>query len=56
MIRAFALPIPPTNEQHRIGAKVDELMAVCDALAARLSAARELSAKLAATVAAAATA
>jgi type I restriction enzyme S subunit len=55
-VETLLVAVPPKNEQHRIVAKVDELMAVCDALAARLGAARELSAKLAATVAAAATA
>jgi len=28
----FPLPLPPKNEQHRIVAKVDELMALCDQL------------------------
>ena len=50
-IGSLLIPLPSTAEQHRIVAKVDELMAVCDAIAARLSAARELAAKLASTVA-----
>ncbi len=37
------IPLPPLPEQHRIVAKVDELMALCDHLAERLKAARERS-------------
>ena len=35
--RSIALPMPPLNEQHRIVAKVDELMALCDQLKSRLN-------------------
>jgi type I restriction enzyme S subunit len=46
------IPLPPLAEQRRIVAKVDELMAVLDALAAALTAARDTSENLlAATVA-----
>ncbi len=37
-MRNAALPLPPLAEQHRIVAKVDELMAVCDQLEANLTA------------------
>ena len=32
LIRTFKIPLPPLAEQHRIVAKVDELMALCDRL------------------------
>lgn len=32
------IALPPKNKQHRIVAKIDELMALCDALKARLAA------------------
>ena len=34
------MPLPPTNEQHRIVVKVDELMALCDRLKADLAESR----------------
>ena len=39
-IASFAIPLPPLPEQHRIVAKVDELMTLCDHLQADLKDAR----------------
>ncbi len=50
MLREISVPVPPLPEQHRIVAKVDELLALCDALEARLTRAHEKSAHLAASV------
>lgn len=36
-LRSFALPLPPLAEQHRIVAKVDALMALCDQLETSLT-------------------
>jgi type I restriction enzyme S subunit len=36
-INALKIPFPPLAEQHRIVAKVDELMALCDALKYRIN-------------------
>ncbi|WP_226930312.1 restriction endonuclease subunit S [Stutzerimonas chloritidismutans] len=41
------VPIPPIAEQHRIVAKVDQLMALCDQLKTRLTQARQLNEQLA---------
>ncbi len=41
------LALPPLAEQHRIVAKVDQLMALCDQLKARLSQARQVHEQLA---------
>jgi type I restriction enzyme S subunit len=39
-IRTLTIPVPPLAEQHRIIAKVDKLMAVCDELESALASAR----------------
>lgn len=49
-LTSFVLPIPPLAEQHRIVAKVDQLMALCDQLKTRLTQARQLNAQLACTL------
>ncbi|MFU6375752.1 restriction endonuclease subunit S [Metapseudomonas otitidis] len=43
----YPVPLPPLAEQHRIVAKVDQLMALCDQLKARLSQARQVHEQLA---------
>jgi len=50
MIRAFSLPLPPASEQHRIVAKVDDLMALVDHLKADLAESRASQERLAATL------
>jgi len=42
----FLVPVPPLAEQHRIVAKVDELMALCDKLEASLSTAQTETSRL----------
>lgn len=46
-IAKFLIPTPPIAEQHRIVAKVDELMALCDQLKSRITDASRLQQKLA---------
>ena len=37
VLEQFEIPLPPQSEQHRIVAKVDELMALCDQLQAQIN-------------------
>jgi type I restriction enzyme S subunit len=43
----MVISLPPKNEQHRIVAKVDELMAICDHLKSKITSANQLQQKLA---------
>jgi type I restriction enzyme, S subunit len=49
-LKNLVFALPPLFEQHRILAKVDELMALCDALNARLNDAQTTQVKLADTI------
>ncbi|HHK1008392.1 TPA: restriction endonuclease subunit S [Pseudomonas aeruginosa] len=46
-VTTLLVPIPPAEEQHRIVAKIDQLMALCDQLKARLNQARQVHEQLA---------
>jgi type I restriction enzyme S subunit len=46
----LVIPVPPVKEQHRIVAKVDQLMALCDQLKTRLNTAQTTQLQLADTV------
>lgn len=47
ILKKIPLAVPPIAEQHRIVAKVDELMTLCDTLKARLKAAQSIQIHLA---------
>ncbi|MHC8356600.1 restriction endonuclease subunit S [Pseudomonas sp. LB3P81] len=49
-VRELPVPLPPLAEQHRIVAKVDQLMTLCDQLKNRLTQARQLNEQLASTL------
>jgi type I restriction enzyme S subunit len=46
LLRAASIPIPPLAEQRRIVAKVEQLMALVDALETQLAASRATAANL----------
>jgi type I restriction enzyme S subunit len=46
LIRTFKVPLPPLAEQHRIVAKVEELMALCSRLEAQLTTVQTESSRL----------
>jgi len=49
-VEQFILALPPLAEQHRIVTKVDELMALCDKLKARINDAQTTQVQLADTI------
>ncbi len=49
-IQRYLIPLPPLAEQHRIVAKVDELMTLCDTLKARIKLAQTTQIHLADTI------
>ena len=46
IVRSYPIPLPPLSEQHRIVAKVNELMTVCDRLEAGLAGGEETRGRL----------
>ncbi|MNR68994.1 EcoKI restriction-modification system protein HsdS [compost metagenome] len=49
-MKNMIVSVPPVAEQHRIVAKVDQLMVLCDQLKTRLNQARQLNEQLASTL------
>ncbi|PAB26071.1 restriction endonuclease, partial [Pseudomonas savastanoi pv. nerii] len=49
-LRMAPIPLAPLSEQHRIVAKVDQLMALCDQLKTRLTQTRQLNEQLTSTL------
>ncbi|PKM03428.1 MAG: restriction endonuclease [Gammaproteobacteria bacterium HGW-Gammaproteobacteria-6] len=49
-VEQLNIPLPPLAEQHRIVAKVDQLIALCEQLKTRLTQARQLNEQLACTL------
>lgn len=49
-LNSYVLPLPPVAEQHRIVAKVDEMLTLCDRLKADLAESRSRRASLASTL------
>ncbi|MCA1560958.1 MAG: restriction endonuclease subunit S, partial [Acidobacteria bacterium] len=45
-VKGYPIPLPPLDEQHRIVARVDELLALCDRLEAQLTNAQTESSRL----------
>ncbi len=45
-VRLYVFPLPPAGEQHRIVAKIDELMSLCDTLEERIDAASAMQSAL----------
>ena len=45
-LRSIPVPLPPLAEQHRIVAKVDELMALCDRLETSLTSGQDIRRRL----------
>ncbi len=45
-VKLYVIPVPPLAEQHRIVAKVNELMSICDQLEAQLTTAQTESRRL----------